>query len=82
MYDHTLTAVRGAAQASMATVEHCDCADIPAYVLPTMKEGVDVFYRPARFGRSKEKQNHSGWECWKERGPQVAAPQTTEPVPH
>jgi hypothetical protein len=79
-YDHTLTTLKGEPQGSMATMEHCDCADLPAYVLPTMNEGVEVFYRPARFGRSKLKQNHSGWECWKGREPQPAPPPTTEPV--
>jgi hypothetical protein len=80
VYDQTLTTLRGKTQASMATFERCDCADLPAYVLPTMNKGVEVFYRPARFGRSKLKQNHSGWECWRERGPQAATSQTTEPV--
>jgi hypothetical protein len=64
-YVRALTTVNGATQASRATIERCDCADLPAYVLPTMNKGVDVFYRPARFGRSQHKQNHSGWECWK-----------------
>ena len=66
VYDHTLTTLQGETQASLATIERCDCADLPAYVLPAMNKGVDVFYRPARFGRSKHKQNHSGWECWRE----------------
>jgi hypothetical protein len=79
-YDHMLTTLKGETQASLATIEHCDCADLPAYVLPMMNEGVDVFYRPARFGRSKHKQNHSGWECWRERRPQAAPSQTAEPV--
>ena len=56
-YDQTLS--------TLTTFEHCDCADLPAYALPAMNEGVDVFYRPARFGRSKHKQTHSGWECWR-----------------
>ena len=80
IYDHTLTTLKGETQASGATIERCDCADLPAYVLPTMDDGVEVFYRPARFGRSKHKQDHSGWECWRQRGPQAASPQTTEPV--
>jgi len=80
VYDSTLTALKGETQASMATIERCDCADLPAYVLPTMNEGVEVLYRPARFGRSKNKQNHSGWECWRKRGPQAATSQTAEPV--
>ncbi len=73
-YDHTLTALKGEAQSATAAIERCDCADIPAYALPTMNEGVEVLYRPARFGRSKNKQNHSGWECWKERGPEAPTP--------
>ncbi|RQW11024.1 hypothetical protein EH222_01390 [candidate division KSB1 bacterium] len=62
VYDHSLTTLKGETPAS---IEHCDCAEDSAYVLPGMSEGVDVLYRPPRFGRSKNKQNHSGWECWK-----------------
>ena len=62
IYDHALTTLKEKAATS---IEHCDCAEDPAYVRPTMSEGIDVFYRPARFGRSKHKQGHSGWECWK-----------------
>ncbi len=76
---HMLNGLKGGTYASTATVEHCDCADLPAYVLPTMTEGVDVFYRPARFGRSKHKQNHSGWECWRDMGPRAGTSHTTEP---
>jgi hypothetical protein len=61
-------------------VEHCDCAEEPEYVQPWMSEGVDVFYRPARFGRSKDKQNHSGWECSREKRQQGATSQIVEPV--
>jgi hypothetical protein len=63
-YEHSLNALSG--QISSAAIEHCDCADIPVYIMPTMNRGVNVFYRSARFGRSKNKLNHSGWECWKE----------------
>lgn len=72
VYDHTLTTLKGKTRDSLVTIEHCDCADLTAYVLPTMSDGVDIFYRPARFGRSKHKQNHSGWECWREIGSQGA----------
>ena len=60
VYDHTLTALKDLKPGSF---EHCDCAEDSAYVLPGMGEGVDVFYRPPRFGRSKHKPTHSGWEC-------------------
>jgi hypothetical protein len=62
VYNHTLTTLKGQKQRSF---EHCDCADDSAYVLPGMSAGVDVLYRPPRFGRLKYKQNHSGWECWR-----------------
>lgn len=64
-YNNTLISLKGMTQANLAAIEHCDCADLPAYQISTMNNGVDVFFRPARFGRSKNKQNHSGWECWK-----------------
>jgi Clostripain family len=64
-YDRTLTVLNGETPARALMTEHCDCADLPAYALPTISDGVDILYRPARFGRSKGKQNHSGWECWK-----------------
>ena len=61
-----LTPLKEKKPASLAANEHCDCADLPVYRLPTMNDGVTVFYRPARFGRARQKQNHSGWECWKD----------------
>jgi len=64
VYDHDLNSFKGEAPASL---EHCDCADNPAYMLPGMNEGVEVFYQPPRFGRSKHKNTHSGWECWRVR---------------
>lgn len=64
-YNQTLNSLKGLTQADLAVIEHCDCADVPAYQISTIKDGVDVLYRSARFGRSKNKQSHSGWECWK-----------------
>jgi len=60
VYQHALAALKDQKRGSF---EHCDCAEDSAYVLPGMSEGVDVFYRPPRFGRSKHKLTHSGWEC-------------------
>jgi hypothetical protein len=65
IYDSTLTILKSESQTSILQIEHCDCAEIPSYVIPSMKEGVDIFYRPARFGRLKNKKDHSGWECWR-----------------
>lgn len=64
-YDTTLSSLKTMTPIDQLMVDHCDCADIPAYQISTIKNGVDVYYRSARFGRSKNKQNHSGWECWK-----------------
>ena len=60
-YNQALTALAGQGP---GVREHGDCADNPAYALPGMSRGVDVFYRPPRFGRLKHKQGHSGWGCW------------------
>jgi hypothetical protein len=65
-YENTLDTLSEKKKSFLATIEHCDCADIPAYVLPSMTSGVKVLYRSALFGRSKNKLNHSGWECWKD----------------
>jgi hypothetical protein len=65
-YEYTLETLNEKTQASLSTIEHCDCAEIPTYVIPSMNNGVNVFYRPALFGKSKSKQNHSGWECWED----------------
>lgn len=65
VYDQTLNYLKKETQVSMAKIEHCDCADIPSYKFPAMDEGIEVFFRSARFGRLKNKQKHSGWECWK-----------------
>jgi hypothetical protein len=62
VYDHALATLKGLPAGS---IEHCDCAEDSTYVLPGMNEGVDIFYRPPQFGRSKHIQEHSGWECWR-----------------
>lgn len=64
-YNQTLDSLKRLTPAELAVKEHCDCTDIPAYQISTIKDGVDVLYRSARFGRSKNKKIHSGWECWK-----------------
>ncbi len=64
-YENTLRAIRGDSRFYPAAAEHCDCRDIPDFDLPSISAGVDVLYRPARFGKAKNKQYHSGWECWR-----------------
>ncbi|MEX2117288.1 MAG: hypothetical protein WEB37_10390 [Bacteroidota bacterium] len=76
-YDQKLTALNGEMQAFRDAMERCDCAELPPFVLPMMNRGVDVLYRSARFGRSAQKQSHSGWECWKGKEPQPPGSQTT-----
>ena len=64
---------------TLTSPERCDCSELPEYNLAGMNEGVRVFYRPAIFGRSKNKQNHSGWECWKGVNMQRTSLQVTNP---
>ncbi len=80
IYNGTLTMLKGMTRISNPVIRHCDCADLPAYVLPAMNEGVDVFYRPAFFGRSKNKQKHSGWECLQAPESKPSTSQTASPL--
>jgi hypothetical protein len=79
VYDNTLISLKKEPQTFMLQNEHCDCADIPSYIIPSIKEGIDIFYRPSVFGRLKDKQYHSGWECWKNMKPEDMSIRTTEP---
>ncbi|MFZ1729897.1 MAG: clostripain-related cysteine peptidase [Bacteroidota bacterium] len=60
LYSHTLAELSGELPGS---IEFYDCTENSAYILPGMSEGVYVYYRPARFGRTKNNPYHSGWEC-------------------
>lgn len=64
-YNLTLDSLKGMSKTDLSKLNHCDCADIPVYQISTINNGVEILYRPAKFGRSKNKQSHSGWECWK-----------------
>jgi hypothetical protein len=63
VYTKTLNTIKSETQPPITIIEHCDCAEVPEYLNPTMNVGVELFYRPALFGKSKFKQKHSGWEC-------------------
>ena len=60
VYDQALATL---SEKALTSIEHCDCGEDSVYVRPGMSAGVDVLFRPARFGRSTHKQTHSGWEC-------------------
>ena len=40
-----------------------DCALDPGFDPDAAREGVELYYQAPRFGASKYKANHSGWEC-------------------
>lgn len=61
-YRRSLTTI---ATAPTLTLAHCDCTEQAPFNSPFMHEGVEVLYRPAKFGRDANKPNHSGWSCWK-----------------
>jgi hypothetical protein len=65
-YQATLTEVERMKEASVLGMEHCDCADVPGYTYPAMDRGVSILFRPPAFGRAREAEHHSGWECWRE----------------
>lgn len=66
IYENSLITLRGETWSSPETVERCDCFDLAEYASPTISDGVVLFYRPARFGRLKHKEKHSGWQCWRQ----------------
>ena len=45
--------------------EPFDCGEDPFFSGKGIGEGVDVFYRPPKFGKEKNKLTHSGWNCWR-----------------
>jgi hypothetical protein len=74
-YRRTLSGLQSQGIPPGAGIEHCDCAELPGYAFPDAGEGVNVLYRPPLFGRARDKQAHSGWECWRERGLLTESPQ-------
>jgi hypothetical protein len=62
VHDSALTIIK---REPLTSLEHCDCSDDSAYARPGMREGVETFYRPPLFGRSKHTLSHSGWVCWR-----------------
>jgi hypothetical protein len=60
-YETTLARANG----MPASVRRCDCADDASYARAGMSNGLTVLYRAPRFGRTKNEQHHSGWECWR-----------------
>lgn len=73
------TSASGAKRTAIA-MEQCDCAELGEYELAMMSSGVDIFFRPARFGRSKHKQTHSGWQCRTDRATVPPASRTAGPA--
>ncbi|HLP15302.1 MAG TPA: hypothetical protein VK470_03525 [Bacteroidota bacterium] len=61
-YERTLDAVHHLPETQRG---RCDCAGIREFDLPDMATGVEILYRPPRFGQSKQTAGHSGWECWR-----------------
>ena len=45
--------------------EHCDCADLPAYVLPTMSDGVNIQLTVGALWALEWEKKPLGRECWK-----------------
>lgn len=64
-YEETVRALQDGSEGPIGKGEYCDCADLPGFGRAMAAEGVNVFYRPARFGRSRTTQTHSGWQCLK-----------------
>jgi len=66
-YERTMTTLATFTNVQPESIAHCDCAENTAYGFKGMNDGVEIFYRAPQFGRAKSIQNHSGWECWKDK---------------
>ncbi len=42
-----------------------DCFDVDSAAISSLKNGVKIYYKPAKFGKDKNKTSHSGWGCEK-----------------
>jgi hypothetical protein len=59
-YRDSLSGLKGGTSAHR---EFVDCIVEPDYTMPNMSAGVEIFYRPPRFGPAQINQEHSGWSC-------------------
>lgn len=55
--------LRALQDSAASAIEYVDCGEEESFVLPGMRDGVSVLFRPSRFGREKNKPRHSGWQC-------------------
>jgi hypothetical protein len=47
------------------SLDNTDCATLPFFDTAEYKKGVDVWYKPPRFGQKKDAATYSGWGCRK-----------------
>ena len=65
-YIHTLTpltALNNTTDRSVQFQDNIDCAQINPLEFEFYRQGVETWYKPARFGRQSGKSDHSGWGC-------------------
>ena len=65
-YIHNLNSLTSEDQASDQSVQfqdNVDCAEIFTFEPETYQQGVETWYKPARFGRQSRLSTHSGWGC-------------------
>ncbi|MFZ0391325.1 MAG: hypothetical protein WAN36_12780 [Calditrichia bacterium] len=46
-------------------MECVDCALLEGFPAAKAGTGVEIFYKPPRFGKNRKKNSHSGWNCWR-----------------
>lgn len=65
-YIDTLTSLTSANQTSDRSKQfedNVDCAEIYSFGSEIYRQGVETWYKPARFGRQSGRSTHSGWGC-------------------
>jgi hypothetical protein len=65
-YIHTLsslTSVNSVTNRSMQIQDNMDCAKVYPFEPGAYRQGVETWFKPARFGRQTGQSTHSGWGC-------------------
>lgn len=65
-YIHSLTSITTAnnfTDQPMLFQDNVDCAEVNEFESGAFSQGVETWYKPARFGRKSGQRTHSGWGC-------------------
>lgn len=59
----TITSANTYKDASARFADNIDCSELGSFETGKFSQGIETWYKPARFGRRTEQTSHSGWGC-------------------